>query len=403
MLGLDLSVTSGRIDTDELMEAYTAGVRYASAKPVQDDSLSAAYADRDSLSNALIVIPSNINASIKLEGNEIDYSNLKIDWFESDIAMKNRTLQITNTVATSNMGDIYLEGFYSTRSRKDISAGFDLNMASITADKVIALFPGVNEIMPMLSSFKGTLDCEVAATSQLDTNMSFILPSINGVLNIKGTDLSMEDNEALDKLAKVLMFKERKMGRIEDMSVQGIISDNMLEVFPFVMKVDRYTLAMNGLQNFDQSFQYHVSVLRSPIPFRFGINLSGNFDDWKYRIGKAKYKNVNVPVFTAELKDMQMNLVSAIHDIFSRGVAAAVKGNSEAMEAIDGRKTALGYDSSADAGDMDPEDRKMFDSYLREQEEVEDLIQDETGELDLDGELVVPDGILGADTADGQQ
>ena len=403
VLGLDLSVTSGRIDTDELMEAYTAGVRYASAKPVQDDSLSAAYADRDSLSNALIVIPSNINASIKLEGNEIDYSNLKIDWFESDIAMKNRTLQITNTVATSNMGDIYLEGFYSTRSRKDISAGFDLNMASITADKVIALFPGVNEIMPMLSSFKGTLDCEVAATSQLDTNMSFILPSINGVLNIKGTDLSMEDNEALDKLAKVLMFKERKMGRIEDMSVQGIISDNMLEVFPFVMKVDRYTLAMNGLQNFDQSFQYHVSVLRSPIPFRFGINLSGNFDDWKYRIGKAKYKNVNVPVFTAELKDMQMNLVSAIHDIFSRGVAAAVKGNSEAMEAIDGRKTALGYDSSADAGDMDPEDRKMLDSYIREQEEVEDLIQDETGELDLDGEFVVPDGILGADTADGQQ
>ena len=403
VLGLDLSVTSGRIDTDELMEAYTTGVRYASAKPVQDDSLSAAYADRDSLSNALIVIPSNINASIKLEGNEIDYSNLKIDWFESDIAMKNRTLQITNTVATSNMGDIYLEGFYSTRSRKDISAGFDLNMASITADKVIALFPGVNEIMPMLSSFKGTLDCEVAATSQLDTNMSFILPSINGVLNIKGTDLAMEDNEALDKLAKVLMFKERKMGRIEDMSVQGIISDNMLEVFPFVMKVDRYTLAMNGLQNFDQSFQYHVSVLRSPIPFRFGINLSGNFDDWKYRIGKAKYKNVNVPVFTAELKDMQMNLVSAIHDIFSRGVAAAVKGNSEAMEAIDGRKTALGYDSSADAGDMDPEDRKMLDSYIREQEEVEDLIQDETGELDLDGEFVVPDGILGADTADGQQ
>ena len=52
---------------------------------------------------------------------------------------------------------------------------------------------------------------------------------------------------------------------------------------------------------------------------------------------------------------------------------------------------------------MDPEDRKMLDSYIREQEEVEDLIQDETGELDLDGEFVVPDGILGADTADGQQ
>ena len=100
---------------------------------------------------------------------------------------------------------------------------------------------------------------------------------------------------------------------------------------------------------------------------------------------------------------MQMNLVSAIHDIFSRGVAAAVKGNSEAMEAIDGRKTALGYDSSADAGDMDPEDRKMFDSYLREQEEVENLIQDETDGIDLDGEFGIPEGLPGTGTAAGQQ
>ena len=35
----------------------------------------------------------------------------------AEIAMKERCLQIANTVATSNMGDIYFEAFYSTYVR----------------------------------------------------------------------------------------------------------------------------------------------------------------------------------------------------------------------------------------------------------------------------------------------
>lgn len=375
VIDLNLDVTSEQIKADELMAAYSSGSHFAesgSGKDFGSGLSEEQYLDElksESIGpgeTELLVIPGNVNAKIRLEGNDIDYSNLCIDWFESVIAMKDRTLQITNTVATSNLGDIYFEGFYSTRSKNDISAGFDLNMASITADKVLALFPAVDTLMPMLKSFKGQLDCEMAATSQLDTAMNFILPSVSGILSIKGSDLSLEGDEGLDKLAKVLMFKDRKMGKIADMSVQGVIKDNLLEVFPFVMEVDRYVLAMNGIQNFDQSFKYHISVLRSPVPFRFGINLSGNFDDWKYKIGKAKYKNVNVPVFSQELKDMQTNLVRSIHDIFTRGVVSAVAQNEEAVGGIDAAKESAGYDSSADTDSMDEAEMEEFNRYIDE-------------------------------------
>lgn len=401
VLNLELNIASEKIKTDELLNAYNAGQQYSNT--VSQDVLDEDLTDEEYLSEliteehipdstqALIVIPANVNAKISLAGNEIDYSQLKIDWFESDILMKERTLQITNTVATSNMGDIYLEGFYTTRTKSDISAGFDLNMASITADKVIALFPAVDSIMPVIKSFKGNLDCELAATTQLDTNMNFILPTINGVLNIKGTNLSIEDNQAMDKLARVLMFKERKMGKIEDMSVQGLVSNNMIEVFPFVMRVDRYTLAMNGLQNFDQSFNYHVSVLRSPIPFRFGINLSGNFDDWKYKIGKAKYKNANVPVFTKELKDMQMNLVSSIHNIFTKGVEFVLRQNTNSVESIDKAKNEAGYDGEADSEDLEAEEMEELNRLISENEETEnsesEVNDSETVNIEIESEI----------------
>lgn len=383
VLNIDLKVLSDKINTNELLAAYTAGTQYvrpASSLAFDESKSDAQYMEEvvnmdmasADTSYSLIVIPANINATLSLEGHEIDYSHLIVDWFESDIKMKERTLQITNTVATSNMGDIYLEGFYSSQTKKDISAAFDLNLVDITADKVITLFPAVDSLIPMLKSFKGMLDCEMAATSQLDTNMNFIPSSINGVLKIGGRDLSIEEDGGLKKLAKVLMFRDKKVGRVDKMSVQGLISNNMLEVFPFVLDIDRYTLAMNGIQNFDQSFKYHVSVLKSPIPFRFGINLTGNFDDWKYKIGKAKYKNVNVPVFTTELRDVQYNLIGSIHDIFERGVMLAMQDNEASISTVDDAKAAVGYDANDDDGDLEDGELESLEQMMNSESEEEE-------------------------------
>ena len=119
---------------------------------------------------------------------------------------------------------------------------------------------------------------------------------------------------------------------------------------------------MSGLQNFDQTFRYHVSVLKSPIPFRFGINIFGSFDDWKYRIGKAQYKSTNVPVFTAQIDTLQMNLVSSIHNIFSKGVDLAVRQNENMKNAIDSSKVALGFNPDAGLDSLDRGQMKMLDS-----------------------------------------
>lgn len=383
IINLDANVTSQRLHANELLWAFDAGSKYAPGNSapkasVSDEEYMASF-ESDSLStanSALLVLPSNVNANIRLEGNNIIYSDLNINWFVSEITMKKRCLQIMNTVAESNMGDIYFEGFYATKTKKDLTAGFDLNMVDITADKVITLVPAADSLIPMLKTFKGMLDCELAATTALDTNMNFITPTINGVLKIKGKDLSVEQDGAIRKITKLLMFKNKKTGYIDKMSVQGIISNNTLEVFPFILGIDRYTLAMSGTQSFDQSFKYHVSVLKSPLPFRFGINLWGNFDDWKYRLGKAKYKNENVPVFTTEINNMHLNLINSIHNIFTKGVELALQQNISAKNDIDARKDELGYDSTAQTESLSSEEAAEMEA-AREEMEAEEKREEE--------------------------
>ena len=373
MLKLDLDVTSGRMDANELIKAYATGSRFnpdaagdrladASDEEYMDiiASDSTAY---DSDSALLIVVPSNLNADIRLNAKNIRYADLNIEKLSANAIMKERCLQIVNTSATSNVGDISFDGFYATRSKKDINAGFNIQFEDITAEKVIELMPAVDTLMPILKSFYGRLNCELAATTQLDTNMNLIIPSIKGIMRITGDDLYIKDNKMFKTLARKLLFKNKKEGYIEHMSVEGIISDSTVEIFPFIMKMDRYTMALSGIQNLDMSFRYHMSLIRSPFLFKLGVDVTGDdFENWKFKIGKPKYKNADIPVFSSVIDETKINLVKSIKDIFRKGVDAAVKDNS--LDSVNEFRRRMNYVRAVDQKleDLSEEEKKQFEA-----------------------------------------
>lgn len=366
---------------DELKDAYVAPV----SEQVAADSLGAELLQGPAYS--LIVIPANLNAKVRLDARRIDWADLVIDSLRSDLRMRERTVQVTNAMMCSELGNVSLDGFYSTRTKKDIKAGFDLGLRDVTAEKVIRMFPVIDSLVPMLKSFKGELDCEMAATAQLDTNMNVQIPSVSGVVKIGGRHLILEDMGSLRKLAKTLMFKDTESGYIDHMSVNGIVNDNHLEVFPFLLDVDRYSLALKGRQNFDSSFNYHISVLKSPLPFKFGIDLTGNFDDWKYTIGRAQFTSARVPVFTEEIDGMQMNLLTSIREIFSKGVDGAMRENGRALGELDRRRNE---ELSASSELLSREELVQMDDMLlnMEMQAEEEALNAELEELL--GEVVPP-------------
>ena len=367
-----LNATSRMLNFNELFAAMDAGQKYASnVNAAVSDTLS----DADYLASfaidstqmtieeyPLIVIPANINMNISLQGDNVKYSTLDIDKFSSEIAMKERCLQLKNTLAHSNMGNIDLEAFYSTRTRDDISLGFDLRLSEITADKVITMIPAADTLMPLLKTFTGTLNCELAATSDLDTNMNFITKSIAGILKIDGKNLEIQQNDAVRKITRLLLFKDKQKTTVDQMQVLAMISNNEIEVFPFALSLDRYRLALGGVQNFDNNFKYHLSVLKSPIPFKFGINITGNPDKWKWRFGGAKYKSINTPMYTQRIDTMHLNLVESIHQIFEKGAKAAVAENRRAADTAAVRRWILPGDASAVADTLSAGEKAQMDS-----------------------------------------
>ena len=388
MLDLNLNVNSDNIDVDELMRAYTVGSKFDEHKNkkeleevADEDYVDAIMVDTTTVASVpmgTIVIPGNINATLKLNTKNIKYTGLQIDSLKATAVVKERCVQITETEAKSNVGDISFDGFYASRSKKDIKAGFSVDFKDITAEKVISLMPAIDTLMPILKSFEGMLNCEIAATTQLDTNMNLMMPSINGILRITGDDLAVKDSDLFKKLAKKLLFKNKKEGHIDHMAVEGVISDNVVEVFPFVLTMDRYTLALSGIQNLDMSYKYHVSLIKSPFLIRLGLDIYGdNFDDMKFRIGKPKYKSPDVPVFSKVIDDTKINLVTSIENIFKKGVDAVIKEHN-GIDLIQKRKKEINYVRAVDQQLeelSDDEKKKMQEEEAKQ--EAEEAVQNE--------------------------
>lgn len=327
----DLLISSDTLDVNQIMMGLEGAKTYMNSSDELKESLAnleneeeIAEAVTQSLDTAqtaspLILIPGNIDFKLGLFVGYGEFANIVLNGVSGDLYAKERVLQIHELKALTEVGDLNLTALYSTRSKKDLNTGFDLELRNVQVNRLIDLAPSVDTLVPMLKSFDGILDCEMAATAKLDTNMNIDLSSLNGVARLKGEDLVLLDNETFTKVAKLLRFKDRENNQIDSISIEMLVKDNQVEMFPFVLQMDRIVAAASGVHNLDMSFKYHLSVIKSPLPIRLGINVSGTFDDMKFRLGKAQYKSADVPSYTKVIDESRVNLRESIMDIFKKG------------------------------------------------------------------------------------
>ncbi len=137
------------------------------------------------------------------------------------------------------------------------------------------------------------------------------------------------------------------------MSVELLVRDNRMDIFPFTFDIDRYKLGVMGYNDLALNFDYHTpAFLESPLPFKFGINIKGNPDKYKVRFkgGAQIPREGMVSQSVAVVDTARVNLVRQIQNVFRRGVrnsrfarlARQVAVPPMYCQAADGSDTFLG-------------------------------------------------------------
>ncbi len=329
----ELLVSSRMINCNQLMKALEAGTEYM-------NKVTAGYKDTisgdgdiddmkevevlsDSLSydsgSSLFVVPPRVDFTFQMDVDRVKFGKVDLDSIHGEVVVRNQCVQLEDLVLKSSAANMSTSAVYRATDTVKAYAGFALQMHDIQVDSLVHLMPDLDTLFPMLRSFAGTVDFHIAADAWLDSTLMIDLPTLRGAAYLNGRNMVLMDGETFAEISKMLMFKNKERNMIDSISVDLSIKDGTVEIFPFMVEIDRYKAAVGGEHNIDMTFKYHISILKSPLPFKAGLDVSGNLDKMKFRITKAKYKDIFMPSKRAKVDSTQLNLKLRIRDMLKVG------------------------------------------------------------------------------------
>ena len=326
-LKLHFDVLSDTVDVNELANAFFAGAangkRELHARNFDDEnSLERDIEDKEILTDARgpLLIPTNIDAEISVKANNVIYSDLLLHNLTGSVLSYDGALNLHNLAASSEVGSVDLSALYSAPAVDRMQFGFGLKLNRFNISQFLKLVPAVDSMMPLMRDFAGVVSANIAATAPIDREMNIPLPRLHAAINIQGDSLTVIDPDTFNKMAKWLFFKDKQKNMIDHMSAEMIVEDGVLRLFPFVFDFDRYRIGVQGSSDLAMNLNYHIAVLKSPLPFKFGINIKGNVDKMKIRLGKAHFNEKTGASTVAIVDTTRLNLLREIENVFRRGV-----------------------------------------------------------------------------------
>lgn len=327
----ELIVKSRRINANQLMRAMEKGTAYMAKLEagyrdtitgngeVDDINNMEVVSDADTTSyesgSSIFMVPPRVDFTLQTDIDRVRFGKMRLDSVHGEVVVRNQCIQLENLVLKSSAADMSTSAIYKATDTIRAYTGFALQMHDIQVDSLVRLMPDLDTLFPMLRSFAGTVDFHVAGDAWLDSTLTIDLPTLRGAAYLYGRDLVLMDGETFAEISKKLMFKNKERNMIDSISVDLTIKDGTLEIFPFMVEIDRYKAAVGGEHNIDMTFNYHISLLKSPLPFRAGLDVYGNLDKMKFKITKAKYKDIFMPSKRTKVDSTQLNLKNRIHEM----------------------------------------------------------------------------------------
>ncbi|HBJ76778.1 MAG TPA: hypothetical protein DDY68_02830 [Porphyromonadaceae bacterium] len=279
------------------------------------DSLSTMFygKERENVSvNSVLLLPKNLNFELNSKIKWLGYGTGEMSNLQGEVRIKNGVVQLKNLGMSSKYGEGMFSLIYSPQNPKSAFTGVDLELHQAHIEHLFGFYPPIDTMLPMLKSVRGVVNCKLAITAEIDSCMSIEMPSMNAACEIQGTDLVLLDGETFAEISKKLFFKNKERNLIDSMEVQFLIKDNKIAIFPFILEMDRYKAAVAGMQGLDMDFKYHISLLKSPLPFKIGVDVLGNPDKYKIKLTKAKLKEKQIVSVYDIVEDTRINLKSQL-------------------------------------------------------------------------------------------
>ena len=263
------------------------------------------------------LVPTDVNLALTTHIHNIDIFNQTAHDLKGGLYLRDGTLILDEVGFVCRAAKLQLTAIYRTPRRNHLYLGFDYHMIDVDINELLTMIPNLEEMVPMLSSFKGAARFHLAAETYLNSRYQPKMSTLRGAASLTGNDLVVLDSETFDRIAKLLMFKKKTENRIDSINAELTVYKNEIDVYPLCVAIDNYMVALGGRHNTDMTFNYDINVLK---PIYLGVNVSGNIGDLKIKLAKCRFAKTFRPRWYDKTDAQALELRQRIKDSMEKNL-----------------------------------------------------------------------------------
>ena len=289
----ELEVISEHCDANQLM-LWFSDEQGSEEQPATAEASSTSEASQTAASSPTgeasptepFLVPKDVNLALRTHMQEVEIFNQVAKDLKGGIYLNNGILILDEVGFVCRAAKLQLTAMYRTPRKNHLYVGLDYHMIDVDIDELTSMIPSLEEMMPMLSSFKGAAEFHLAAETYLNSQYKPKMSTLRGAASLTGKDLVVLDGETFSTISKLLLFNKKTENKIDSINAEITIYKNEIDVYPLCVQMDNYMVALGGRHNTNMTFDYDINVLS---PIYLGVNVSGTMDDLSIKLAKCKF------------------------------------------------------------------------------------------------------------------
>lgn len=270
------------------------------------------------------IVPKDVNVSLNTHiGRCIAFGN-DLNDLAGSITVNDGVAVVDQIGFTCRAARMELTGIYKSPRVNHLFVGLDFHLLDIQIDELLAMLPSIDTLVPMLSAFQGKANFHLAAECNLNAFYQPKMSTLVGAAAINGNDLVVMDNANIAAIAKLLQFKnwrehDNNIG-IDSISVEAQVFRKEIIVYPFLLGLHNYQLCIGGRHTLDNNCNYHLELIKCPLPVRLAVDVNGKLQKPNIKLGSVQYADMYKPERRDELQSRTLELKRMVRQALEANV-----------------------------------------------------------------------------------
>lgn len=282
MLNADAEIDFENVDINQLSWGYYGALE---KKGVEDIYALAPMKPFTKADSTCVVIPRNINATIRLKSKKAEYMQYGFSPLQTEIIVRKGNATLKQLTIGAPYCTVMVDWTYSTQNLNDIFMAIDADIDRFSFKPFFGIFPEVVSKAKEIKNLSGEISAKVDCRFLMYPNMFMEGPSLNAKFDVRGNGLEFARSGKIERLTHLMRIEGSEPIKISNLNITGGFHDNFLQLNPFKIEFGDYRLGVSGVNNMDGGMYYHLALEKSPLHVPFAVNLVGNIKHPEVRLG----------------------------------------------------------------------------------------------------------------------